>query len=139
MQGKRRSNWGFFNSVAMYVMAWGFGLILTLCLFLRPTPYGSGYVIDIWHYLPHAVFYMTFGLMMISAPYMLLSILLGTKEKYRRLCFGLEIVCAILLTISLLYQHVDNEILRFCSMHLTSDFLRTYVLSHGVPDALWDF
>ena len=128
----------FFRYLAMLVMAWGFGLVLTLFLFLRPTPYGPDYVIDIWHYLPHAIFYMTFGLMLIAAPFMLFSILLKDKEKHHRLHLIGEIACALLLALSLLYQHIDNEIMRFCSMHITPDFLRTYVLSQGVPDPLWD-
>ena len=138
MLSKRSSSWGFFKYLTLFVIAWLFGLSLSLFLFLRPTPYGFDYVIDIWHYLPHAIFYMTFGLMVIVSPFMLLSIFLGGKERFRRLDVCVEIISVVLLTISLLYQHVDNEILRFCSMHITSDFLRTYVLSQGVPEALWD-
>ena len=42
-----------------------------------------------------------------------------------------------MLALSLLYQHIDNEVLRFCDMHITIDFLETYVLRGGVPGVLW--
>ncbi len=121
----------------LWVLAWICGLILTLFLFLRPTPYGPPYVLDLAHYLPHAIFYMTFGLTVIVTPFFLVSLLLKNDEENSKRQRIFRIICAILLTISLFYQHVDNEILRFCNMHITPDFIRTYLMSHGVPDSLW--
>lgn len=127
----------FHDYIMMWLMAWICGLILTLFLFLRPTPYATDYVMDIWRYMPHAIFYMTFGLTVICAPFMFVSLLIRSEDKpWRHRIF--QMICAVLLALSLLYEHVDNEILRFCNMHISPDFLRTYVLSQGVPDALWD-
>ena len=128
----------FYRYLLMFGMAWVAGLILTLFLFLRSTPYGPAYVMDVWRFLPHAIFFMTFGLMIIVAPFMTYSLFIKDTEKHRRLHAVVQGVCAVLLSLSLLYEHVDNEILRFCTMHITPDFLRTYLLSQGVPDSLWD-
>ena len=119
-------------------MAWLAGTILTLTLFLRGTPYsGDPYVIDLWHYLPHAIYYMTYGISVITLPFMLASLFVNDSHEKRRGAV-LRTICAVLLALSLLYQHIDNEILRFCNMHITPDFLRTYVLSQGVPTSLFD-
>lgn len=128
----------FYRYLLMFGMAWIAGLMLTLFLFLRPTPYGPAYVMDVWRFLPHAIFFMTFGLMMIVAPFMTYALFVRDAEKHKRLHAVLQGGCAVLLSLSLLYEHVDNEILRFCTMHITPDFLRTYLLSQGVPDSLWD-
>ena len=128
----------FYRYLLMFGMSWVGGLVLTLFLFLRPTPYGPAYVMDVWRFLPHAVFFMTFGLMMIVAPFMTVSLFVKDAEKHRRLHSVAQGVCAVLLAISLFYQHLDNEILRFCTMHISPDFLRTYLLSQDVPDSLWD-
>ncbi len=122
----------------MWLIACICGLILTLCLFLRPTPYDTAYVMDNLKYMPHAIFYMTYGLALIAFPFMAVSLIIkdGPNSRLRhKVCEG---ICAVLLSLSLLYEHIDNEILRYCNMHISPDFLRTYVLSDGVPVALWD-
>lgn len=134
---KRATDAQIFSYGVLYAMAWIFGLILLLFLFLRPGPYGAPYVIDTWHYLPAAVTYMSYGMALIVFPFILISFFLSHDEKHKtRMRVG-RILCAILLAFNLLYQHLDNEILRFCNMHITLDFLKTYVLSQGVPDVLW--
>lgn len=128
----------FHGYLVMFFAAWVCGFILELCLFLRSGPYGQPYVLDIWHYLPHAIFYMTFGLALIACPWMIAQFFFKTSEKRPIHTRIGQTACAILLALSLLYQHIDNEVLRFCSMHITPDFLRTYVLSQGVPQSLWN-
>ena len=100
-------------------------------LFLRPTPYGMDYVMDLSHYMPHAIFYMFYGLAVICFPFMIVALI---RKKATTLG---TTICAVLLALSLFWGHVDNEVLRFCKIHITVDFLETYVLSNGKPDAIW--
>ncbi len=128
----------FHRYVVMWAMAWVAGLALTLALFLRATPYsGAPYVLDLAHYLPHAIYYMTYGLTLIAAPFMLCSLFIQNDEEHTTRQRVFRTLCAILLLLSLIYQHIDNETLRYCNMHITVDFLRTYLLGQGVPIALW--
>ncbi len=127
-----KSLWQSFTTYGgLYVWAVIFGLITTLVLFLRPTPYGMAYVMDLAHYLPHAIFYMLYGLGVICFPFMIIALL------RRRATTAGTTICAILLMLSLFWGHVDNEVLRYCKIHITVDFLETYVLSNGKPDAIW--
>lgn len=126
-----------FSYGLMYVLAWICGFILVLTLFLRMGPYGTPYVIDIWHYMPAAITYMSYGLALIVLPFIVISFFLSHDESHRKRMRAGRVICAILLALSLLYQHIDNEVLRFCDMHITIDFLETYVLRGGVPGVLW--
>ena len=126
-----------FSYGLMYVLAWICGFILVLTLFLRMGPYGTPYVIDIWHYMPAAITYMSYGLALIVLPFIVVSFFLSHDESHRKRMRAGRVICAILLALSLLYQHIDNEVLRFCDMHITIDFLETYVLRGGVPGVLW--
>ena len=103
----------FYKYFILWIMAWLAGTILTLTLFLRGTPYsGDPYVIDLWHYLPHAIYYMTYGISVITLPFMLASLFVNDSHEKRRGAV-LRTICAVLLALSLLYQHIDNEILPF--------------------------
>ena len=125
-----------------YLVMWGWasvcGIILTLALFLRLAPYGQPYVMDNLHYLPHAIYYLLFGLSLIIAPFMLCNLVMHNDAKHPVVHRIGQTACAILVTLSLLVGHVDNEVLRFANMHLSPDFLRTYLVHGGVPDAMWN-
>ena len=124
--------WNAFTTyTGLYLWAAVFGLITTLVLFLRPTPYGMDYVMDIWHYMPHAIFYMMFGLAIICFPFFIVALI------RKRATFAGTTICALLIMISLFLGHADNEVLRYCKIHVSADFIQTYVLRNGKPEAVW--
>ncbi|MFA5624683.1 MAG: LTA synthase family protein [Bradymonadales bacterium] len=115
-----------------FIIAVIIGAILTLALFLRPVPYGYDYVINIWHYMPHAMFYMVFGLTALTLPFFLLTQF--RRLRYRRVFYVMQ---SVLLAISLFINQADNEVLRYVNVHITFDFLRTYLLAtKGIPDSI---
>lgn len=123
----------FSHFLTSYLLAIIFGATLTFALFLRQNPYGSPYVLDIWHYMPHALFYMVFGLTVLALPFLIIS-------QFTKLCLhrALYYIQSGLLAISLLIQHIDNEILRYVNVHITADFFRTYLMGTGaIPDSIW--
>ncbi|MCK9523994.1 MAG: LTA synthase family protein [Proteobacteria bacterium] len=115
----------------IYITALLFGVALQLFLFLRPTPFGLPYVMNLSSYLPHAMFYACYGVSLASAPFFLLAAFLGRRAQKPLLWAHI-----LLLTGLLALTHLDNEILRFFGMHLSVDALSTYGIQINVPTAI---
>ncbi|MCL2326311.1 MAG: LTA synthase family protein [Proteobacteria bacterium] len=129
---QKKLNEVFIHYAVQWFMACLAGFVLTLALFLRPTPYGLPYVLDLSHYLPHAVFYMIFGLTVLIMPFLFYALICRPeKRKYHGIGSGL------FLMFSLLFGHADNEVLRYISVHITPDFLQTYLMNSGIPVTIW--
>jgi len=109
------------------------GIILISFLFLRKTPYGIPYVIDVFHYFPHAVFYYCYGMTLTSIPFFVFVLL----KKNRNSDFIIYLYASVLF-VTLAVTQFDNEIQRFLGMHLSLDFIAIYAKTSGIPDAIWN-
>ena len=112
----------------IYINALFCGVALQLALFLRNTPYGIPYVLDLSNYLPHALFYSCYGISLVSVP-MLFVAAIG-RQRVRLWVFWVYVM---VLAVTLIVTQIDNEILRFLGMHLSIDYIFTYTTVSGIP------
>jgi arylsulfatase A-like enzyme len=135
MRSNKKSSGWFERSINVLLFACLTGTILEVYLHCRPAPSGKAYVMDIWHYLPHAIFYEWYGLALISIPFLAVAYL-SERKFYPRLgqfFFAFHVGA---LFFSLFLSHADHEIQRFIGMHLSVDFLRTYGRLDRAPIAI---
>lgn len=108
------------------------GIALQLALFLRNTPYGVPYVLDLSNYLPHALFYSCYGISLVSIPILLVA---ATHRQRVRLWSAWVYVAVLAVTLTV--THIDNESLRFLGMHLSVDYIFTYAAASGMPLSIY--
>lgn len=107
-------------------LAWAAMAGQELLLFLRPTPYGAPYV-GLWRpYLLYALVYNLHGVLLVSAPavlFWLVRYARPIRPATARLVHQLQLG---LLTLTVVLDQLDNEVMRFMGVHLTYGLLRTY-------------
>ena len=107
-------------------LAWGVMLVQEVALYARPTPYGGAYV-DHWsRYLFHAALYNLLGVMLVTAPVLLLWVACYRKPIPLRLTIWVRRILFVLLAVTVMLDQVDNELMRFMGTHLTLSLARTY-------------
>ncbi|HET6798244.1 MAG TPA: sulfatase-like hydrolase/transferase [Gemmatimonadales bacterium] len=107
-------------------LAWLAMGLQELLLFVRPTPYGQAYVTSILRYFPFALYYNVLGVLLVSAPALLLWVVCyhrSVRQDFARMVHRTQLI-VLLLTAAL--DHVDNEVMRFMGIHLTRSLLLTY-------------
>ncbi len=117
----------FFSGVA--------GTLLLAAVYLRPGPFGTPYVHNIWRGFSTASFYEWYGLALLSLPFFLLSHSLKSKPgsvlgKVQR---GLHIA---LCFTSLLVAYADHEIQRYMGFHISVNYLKTYSRIGKTPTSI---
>ena len=108
------------------------GTISQLALYLRPTPGGLPFVLDIPHYLPHAIFYEWYGMALLSMPFFLIALLLKTRGA--KACLWIHGTC---ITLSLLTGVIHAELQRHMGIRFSLDWLATYSNLNNVPHSIW--
>jgi sulfatase-like protein len=107
-------------------LAWLAMTLQEILLFGRTTPYGGPYVAEWARYFPYAVAYNLIGVMLVSAPAVVLWLLWRGRpvrgEVARRIHYTL--LGLLMLTVAL--DQIDNEVMRFMGIHLSFNLVRTY-------------
>lgn len=116
----------------IYINALCCGVALQLALFLRNTPYGIPYVLDLSNYLPHALLYSCYGISLVSIPILFLAAI--DRQRVRVWSVWIYVV---VLAATLTGTQIDNEILRFLGMHLSVDYIFTYATASGIPLSIY--
>lgn len=116
----------------VYLLALFSGVLLQLGLFLRKTPFGVPYALDLWNYLPHALFYSCYGISLVTLPFLIAAAI--ARQSVRRWCAWLYML---VLATTLIVTHIDNESLRFLGTHLSIDYLLTYAKPRGIPLSIY--
>jgi hypothetical protein len=113
-------------ALRLAALGWLAMAVQEMLLFVRPNPYGEPYV-GLWTgYLLYALAYNLLGVMGASAPSILFwlvryrrPIAPAVARRIHQLQLGLLLVTVVL-------DHLDNEVMRFMGIHLTYGLLRTY-------------
>lgn len=106
--------------------------LLSLFLYLRPSPLGAPFALDPAHYVFHALFYGAWGQVITALPFLL--------RAYRWPGRGdrLSLLTQLGATATLLgLGALDREFQRFLGMHVTRSWLGTYGAVHRTPDVIW--
>ncbi len=114
------------TSLVLAGLAWLAMTFQEVLLFLRPTPYGGAYVEDIPRYFPYALFYNVLGVMLVSAPAVLIWLVRYNRPVRSGLARAVHVTQLVLLALTVALDHADNEVLRFMGIHLTRSLLLTY-------------
>jgi arylsulfatase A-like enzyme len=107
-------------------LAWVAMAYQEVLLFVRPTPYGGSYVLDSGRYFGYALFYNVLGVMLVSAPAVLVWLLRYNRPVRGGVARAIHVVQLVLLALTVALDHADNEVLRFMGIHLTRSLLLTY-------------
>jgi phosphoglycerol transferase MdoB-like AlkP superfamily enzyme len=128
MTAPRASSANHHLSVAfrLAALAWLALAIQEVFLFLRPNPYGQPYVILWKPYLVFALIYNLFGVAVVSAPVVLLWLALGARMVNDRVARWVHYFQLFALTVTVVLDHLDNEVMRFMGLHLRFGLIRTY-------------
>ncbi len=133
LQRSQRTFWIFFIG----------GILATvgqLFLFLRPTPFGTPYVLDLAFYLMPAIFYAWYGVSLVSLPFFAYLLFVEPPSgRPGRLLFFLSHIFGVFA--SLVISQLDHECLRFMGMHLSYNLLELYgndmrVMPESILEAL---
>jgi arylsulfatase A-like enzyme len=116
---------------------WGLSCLgaaaLVLAQYLRPSPLGKPYVLDVSHYLGYALAYELLGLSLLCAPFVLA---LRFELAVRRASWLLA-GQALLLGVSLFLSQWNHETQRFMGTQLSLDQLGTYGRVDKTPEVIW--
>jgi phosphoglycerol transferase MdoB-like AlkP superfamily enzyme len=128
MSSNDRTAGGQHLTVALVLagLAWLAMTVQEILLFARPTPYGGRYVDHVSRYFPFALFYNVLGVMLISAPAIVLWLLWYNRPAPGRLAKVIHQVQLGLLMLTVALDQADNEVMRFMGVHLTRSLILTY-------------
>jgi len=107
-------------------LAWLVMLLQEIALYARPIPYGGRYVEHWDRYLFYAALYNLLGVMLVAAPVLLLWVVGYRRRIPATLASWLHRVLLGALTLTVVLDHADNEMMRFMGTHLTLSLVRTY-------------
>jgi arylsulfatase A-like enzyme len=119
-------------STTLLLMAIVGDALLSLFLYLRPSPLGAPFALDPAHYVFHALFYGAWGQVITALPFLLRALRWpGRGDR-------LALVAQLCTTATLLcLGALDREFQRFLGMHVTRAWLGTYGAVHRTPDVIW--
>ncbi len=123
----RQTTWVFLLSGAT-------GMALQLALYLRPSPFGTPYVLDVTHYLPAAILYEWYSAALLSLPFVLLGLQADRRARDTPWLVRMHVGVT---SCALAIGHVDHEVQRFMGMHLSFDLLAAYDMTRSSPTVLW--
>ncbi len=120
----------------IFILGGIFASIQQSFLFLRPTPFGTPYVLDLANYLMPAIFYAWYGISLVSLPFFAYLLFaeppMGRPQKV--FFFSLH---SILVFASLFVSQIDHECQRFMGMHLSYNLLQLYGDNmRGIPESI---
>jgi len=95
-------------------------------LFARPTPYGGPYAERWYRYLPYAISYNVLGVMLVSALPILVWLVWLRRPVPAALARTVHYLQLGLLTLTVMLDQADNELMRFMGTHLTVGLLQAY-------------
>ncbi len=121
--------------IQLFFLGSFFEIILILFLYLRPSPFGTPYVLNIHHYIYHAIYYAFYGMALTATPFVILSLFIKKESVLKILYF----IHSFFIFISLIISQTEHELMRFMGQHLTYDYLLSYGTFSGVPEAIWNF
>jgi hypothetical protein len=113
-------------ALRLAALAWLAMALQEVLLYARPDPYGEPYV-RLWHgYFAYALAYNLLGVMLVSAPMLVLWLAWGSRPVPARLAAGVHRLQLGALVVTVVLDQLDNEVMRFMGVHLTYGLLRTY-------------
>jgi hypothetical protein len=107
-------------------VAWSAMAVQEVLLFFRPTPYGGRYVDFIARYFPFALLYNVLGVLLASAPAIVVWLLCYRRQVNDRVVRVVHDLQLALLLLVVALDQVDNEVMRFMGIHLTRSLVLTY-------------
>ena len=113
-------------ALALAGLAWLALAVQEVLLFLRPTPYGGRYVDNIVRYFPFALFYNVLGVLLVTAPAVLIWLIWYNRTVPARTARTVHFIQLGLLMLTVALDQIDNEVLRFMGIHLSRSLIRTY-------------
>jgi hypothetical protein len=113
-------------ALALAGLAWLALAVQEVILFLRPTPYGGRYVEDVLRYFPFALIYNLLGVLLVSAPAVLVWLVWYKRPVPARVAQIIHSVQLGILMLTVFLDQIDNEVLRFMGIHLSRSLIRTY-------------
>jgi hypothetical protein len=128
----------FALAARLALVAWGFGGVLLVFLYARPTAAGTPFVLEWSQYFFFALLYDAAGTTLLSLPFLGTWLLLYTRPLEGARWLLLHAAHALVLTGALVLNHLDHEIYRFMGMRLTLALLQTYVHPHTSSQAIYD-
>jgi hypothetical protein len=123
----------FLRAFQLALLGWLGCILLQALLYLRPAPHGGPFLLESGRYFGLALYYELLGTWLLSAPFLILWLVLYRRPLTPRWTLLLRIHAG-LLAINLLLSQADHEVLRFLGLRLTPSFLATY----GEPATLAD-
>ncbi len=123
----------FLRTFQLAAGAWLGCAVLQALLYLRPAPHGGPFLLESGRYFGLALYYELLGVWLISAPFLLLWVLLHRRRLGPRWRLALHLHAG-LLALNLFLSQADHELARFLGLRLTPSFLATY----GRPETLTD-
>jgi arylsulfatase A-like enzyme len=114
--------------------------LLSVFLYVRPTPFGRAYVLDPSHYVFHAIYYGAWAHALLALPFACLGSATARLSNPRsrwlvRAGLALHLTLA---TFLLVVGVVDRECQRFMGMHASLSWLRTYGAVNRTPGVIWE-
>jgi hypothetical protein len=107
-------------------LAWLAMAVQEALLFLRPNPYGEPYV-GLWKpYLAYALVYNLAGVAVASAPFVLVWLAWNDRPIRPGVALTIHRLQLGLLSLTVVLDHLDNEVERFMGIHLTFGLVQTY-------------
>jgi sulfatase-like protein len=116
----------FTIALTLGALGWLGMALQEVLLFARPTPYGQAYVASTLRYFPFALYYNALGILLVSAPLLLLWVLWYHRSVAPELALRIHRIQLALLVLTAALDHADNEVMRFMGIHLTRSLLLTY-------------
>jgi len=116
--------------------AWVAGIAIRAGLYFRPTPYGGPFVAHWDRYFFHSLFYNLFGVFILFAPFALYWLWRRNKVISDRAARWIHGLLVLLLSLSILGDQFDAEVMRSMGVHATPSFLATYWKIGGSMDMM---
>ena len=113
--------------------------LLSIFLYLRPTPFGKPFVLDPAHYVFHALYYGVWAHALLALPFAWLGKVAAPLSTGRRrlAAAGLLGLHVLLASALLVVGAVDRECQRFMGMHASLSWLKTYGAVDRTPTVIW--
>jgi hypothetical protein len=113
-------------ALRLAALAWLAMAVQEVLLFARPNPYGEPYV-GLWEgYLSYAFVYNLLGVMLVSAPWIVFWLAWDGRSIRPRVADTIHRAQLGVLLVTVVLDHLDNEVMRFMGIHLTYGLVHTY-------------
>lgn len=121
------------RAISVFLAAYAVDAALTLALYGRASAFGRPFVLDVSHYVFHALWYGLWGQASTALPFLLMARF--APRFWPRSVLVLQLLAT---TALLVLGALDREIQRFLGMHLGLSLVKTYAAVRSTPAVIWD-